>query len=322
MLNRHFYRAKTLQSLYAYQVSESSNLLDGEKKLIESIEKLENIHVYLLSSILEIHSIAEEQIEAAKLKYFPTEEEKNPNLKFLNNAIIAQLKNNVELKSKIKRLKISWHDHRDILIDIYNKFKNSEIFKSYMSEEEEYDVDKKIIIQLLKNHIIRNEQLYDILCENELEWETYYEIIAYHLILFIKDFTQEDTILKALPKIFDKKNEEGQNENDKDLMKKLFRKTIQESDFMEELIKKRIQNWEIERIAILDIIIIKMGIVELMYCPDIPIRVTLNEYIELAKEFSTEKSRIFVNGVLDKLIAELRVMGKLRKIDDENQIDI
>jgi len=91
---------------------------------------------------------------------------------------------------------------------------------------------------------------------------------------------------------------------------------------MEGLIKKRIQNWEIERIAILDIIIIKMGIVELMYCPDIPIRVTLNEYIELAKEFSTEKSRIFVNGVLDKLIAELRVMGKLRKIDDENQIDI
>lgn len=319
MLNRHFYRAKTLQSLYSYQVSGSSNILDEEKKLIDSIENLENIQVYFLSAILEIHSIAEENIEESKLKYFPTEEEKNPNLKFINNKVIIQLDNNIELKARIKKLKINWVDQKDILIDIYKKFKTSDVLKTYMSENNGYDEDKKILVHLLKNHIVRNEQLFDILCEIELEWESYYEIIAHHVVVFLKDYKQEDNTLKPLLRIFDKKT--SNQESDKDFMKLIFRKSIEESDFMEELIKKKIQNWEIERIAILDIIIIKMGIAEIMYCPNIPVRVTLNEYIELSKEFSTDKSRIFVNGILDKLIVELRVLGKINKSNEDLEVN-
>lgn len=316
MLNRHFFRAKALQALYAYQVSNSSDILDAEKKLLVSLEKLSNLQVYLFSAILEIRSIALEQIEEAKQKYYPSEEELNPSLKFVENKMLSQLVDNADLTREIVRLKVNWSDSREVIKNIFTKFKNSESYKNYMnSQEESYDADKLLIVQLFKNYIIKNEQLYDIICELELNWECDYEILTQYLIKYLKDFKEEDNTLKRLLKVFDDSKEDLGLETDKEFLLKIFRKTVEQDTDLEQMIEKRIQNWEVERLAILDILIIKMGLVELMYCPTIPIRVTLNEYIELSKEFSTEKSKLFVNGLLDKLVVDLRSLGKIKKID-------
>lgn len=316
MLNRHFFRAKALQALYAYQVSNSSDILDAEKKLLVSLEKLSNLQVYLFSAILEIRSIALEQIEEAKQKYYPSEEELNPSLKFVENKMLSQLVDNADLTREIVRLKVNWSDSREVIKNIFTKFKNSESYKNYMnSQEESYDADKLLIVQLFKNYIIKNEQLYDIICELELNWECDYEILTQYLIKYLKDFKEEDNTLKRLLKVFDDSKEDLGLETDKEFLLKIFRKTVEQNADLEQMIEKRIQNWEVERLAILDILIIKMGLVELMYCPTIPIRVTLNEYIELSKEFSTEKSKLFVNGLLDKLVVDLRSLGKIKKID-------
>ncbi|MBP1629549.1 MAG: hypothetical protein H6Q15_442 [Bacteroidetes bacterium] len=316
MLNRHFFRAKALQALYAYQVSNSSDILDAEKKLLVSLEKLSNLQVYLFSAILEIRSIAIEQIEEAKQKYYPSEEELNPSLRFVENKMLSQLVDNADLTREIVRLKVNWSDSREVIKNIFTKFKNSESYKNYInSQEESYDADKLLIVQLFKNYIIKNEQLYDIICELELNWECDYEILTQYLIKYLKDFKEEDNTLKRLLKVFDDSKEDLGLETDKEFLLKIFRKTVEKNVDLEQMIEKRIQNWEVERLAILDILIIKMGLVELMYCPTIPIRVTLNEYIELSKEFSTEKSKLFVNGLLDKLVVDLRSLGKIKKID-------
>lgn len=316
MLNRHFFRAKALQALYAYQVSNSSDILDAEKKLLVSLEKLSNLQVYLFSAILEIRSIALEQIEEAKQKYYPSEEELNPSLRFVENKMLSQLVDNADLTREIVRLKVNWSDSREVIKNIFTKFKNSESYKNYInSQEESYDADKLLIVQLFKNYIIKNEQLYDIICELELNWECDYEILTQYLIKYLKDFKEEDNTLKRLLKVFDDSKEDLGLETDKEFLLKIFRKTVEQNVDLEQMIEKRIKNWEVERLAILDILIIKMGLVELMYCPTIPIRVTLNEYIELSKEFSTEKSKLFVNGLLDKLVVDLRSLGKIKKID-------
>lgn len=316
MLNRHFYRARVLESIYAYMISGETDILAAKDRLIESIEKLNDLHIYLISSMLEIQSMAFDIMEEAKQKYFPTEEDKNPNLYFVNNAVLVQIANNEDYKTESKRLKINWAFHRDILLDIYNGFRKSKAYAKHIESENSYESDKSIIISLLRNHILRSEQLFDIIIEKDLAWETYYEIVAYSLIGFVKDYKEDDFSTKKLRKVFDNSSSMEDHDDDRDMVEKIFTKVLEDEGFLDEIIQKRTFNWEIERIPLMDMIIIKMGLVELMYCPSIPVRVTLNEHIELAKEFSTEKSRIFVNGILDKLTVDLKVMGKIKKTDE------
>ena len=287
MLSRHFLRVKVLQSLYAYIVTENSSLDIAEKELDKSISETYDLEVYLFSSLLEMRDIAENQIEDAKGKFFPTEEEKNPNMRFINNELLHQLSENTELTKAIEKLKINWSDQRDLLKRILNKFKASNSYKDYMSKEEiTYDDDKKAVIQLLKNYLLKNESFLDYLAELKLYWESDFQYVGLSFLKFLKEFKQSDSASKSITKsMFD----------------------------------KHIENWDKERIAFMDTLIIKMGLVELVYCPEIPVRVTLNEYIEMAKEFSTERSNLFVNGLLDRFLIDLRAAGKIRKLENEEK---
>jgi N utilization substance protein B len=315
MLNRHFFRAKVLQSLYAYYTSQSSDQVLEEKFLINSINKSYNLEIYLLSTILEIRDIAENQMEDAKNKFFPTEEEKNPNKKFIDNVFIQKLNDNKDLQKSIEKLHVNWVDEKDLLKNIFNRFKQSNSYKDYMTEEEEsFEKDQKIICQMFKNYIIKNENLYELLAEKELAWEGDYEYICQITLKLLKNITEEDKDTKLLPRPFDKEKED-EIETDEQFTKNLFRNVISHSEEYEPLIKNRIENWDIDRIAFLDLLIIKMAMTEFIYNPIIPIRVTLNEYIEMSKEFSTDKSKLFINGILDKLVVDLRVKGMIQKID-------
>ena len=315
MLSRHFLRVKVLQSLYAYIVTENSSLDIAEKELDKSISETYDLEVYLFSSLLEMRDIAENQIEDAKGKFFPTEEEKNPNLRFVNNELLRQLSENTELTKAIEKLKINWSDQRDLLKRILNKFKASNSYKDYMSKQEiTYDDDKKAVIQLLKNYLLKNESFLDYLGELKLYWESDFQYVGLSFLKFLKEFKQSDSASKSITKSF------GFDEKEiRDFALDLFRKCIGHYDEFDSMFDKHIENWDKERIAFMDTLIIKMGLVELVYCPEIPVRVTLNEYIEMAKEFSTERSNLFVNGLLDRFLIDLRASGKIRKLENEEK---
>lgn len=315
MLSRHFLRVKVLQSLYAYIVTENSSLDIAEKELDKSISETYDLEVYLFSSLLEMRDIAENQIEDAKGKFFPTEEEKNPNMRFVNNELLHQLSENTELTRAIEKLKINWSDQRDLLKRILNKFKASNSYKDYMSKEEiTYDDDKKAVIQLLKNYLLKNESFLDYLAELKLYWESDFQYVGLSFLKFLKEFKQSDSASKSITKSF------GFDEKEiRDFALDLFRKCIGHYDEFDSMFDKHIENWDKERIAFMDTLIIKMGLVELVYCPEIPVRVTLNEYIEMAKEFSTERSNLFVNGLLDRFLIDLRAAGKIRKLENEEK---
>jgi N utilization substance protein B len=315
MLSRHFLRVKVLQSLYAYIVTENSSLDIAEKELDKSISETYDLEVYLFSSLLEMRDIAENQIEDAKGKFFPTEEEKNPNMRFVNNELLRQLSENTELTKAIEKLKINWSDQRDLLKRILNKFKASNSYKDYMSKEEiTYDDDKKAVIQLLKNYLLKNESFLDYLTELKLYWESDFQYVGLSFLKFLKEFKQSDSTSKSITKSF------GFDEKEiRDFALDLFRKCIGHYEEFDSMFDKHIENWDKERIAFMDTLIIKMGLVELVYCPEIPVRVTLNEYIEMAKEFSTERSNLFVNGLLDRFLIDLRASGKIRKLENEEK---
>lgn len=315
MLSRHFLRVKVLQSLYAYIVAENSSLDIAEKELSKSISETYDLEVYLFSSLLEMRDIAENQIEDAKGKFFPTEEEKNPNMRFVNNELLRQLSENTELTKAIEKLKINWSDQRDLLKRILNKFKASNSYKDYMSKEEiTYDDDKKAVIQLLKNYLLKNESFLDYLAELKLYWESDFQYVGLSFLKFLKEFKQSDSASKSITKSF------GFDEKEiRDFALDLFRKCVSHYDEFDSMFDKHIENWDKERIAFMDTLIIKMGLVELVYCPEIPVRVTLNEYIEMAKEFSTERSNLFVNGLLDRFLIDLRASGKIRKLENEEK---
>lgn len=315
MLSRHFLRVKVLQSLYAYIVTENSSLDIAEKELDKSISETYDLEVYLFSSLLEMRDIAENQIEDAKGKFFPTEEEKNPNMRFVNNELLHQLSENTELTKAIEKLKINWSDQRDLLKRILNKFKASNSYKDYMSKEEiTYDDDKKAVIQLLKNYLLKNESFLDYLAELKLYWESDFQYVGLSFLKFLKEFKQSDSASKSITKSF------GFDEKEiRDFALDLFRKCIGHYEEFDSMFDKHIENWDKERIAFMDTLIIKMGLVELVYCPEIPVRVTLNEYIEMAKEFSTERSNLFVNGLLDRFLIDLRAAGKIRKLENEEK---
>ena len=315
MLSRHFLRVKVLQSLYAYIVTENSSLDIAEKELDKSISETYDLEVYLFSSLLEMRDIAENQIEDAKGKFFPTEEEKNPNMRFINNELLHQLSENTELTKAIEKLKINWSDQRDLLKRILNKFKASNSYKDYMSKEEiTYDDDKKAVIQLLKNYLLKNESFLDYLAELKLYWESDFQYVGLSFLKFLKEFKQSDSASKTITKSF------GFDEKEiRDFALDLFRKCVSHYDEFDSMFDKHIENWDKERIAFMDTLIIKMGLVELVYCPEIPVRVTLNEYIEMAKEFSTERSNLFVNGLLDRFLIDLRAAGKIRKLENEEK---
>ncbi len=308
MLSRHFLRAKVLQALYANKISESTDLKTSIKELTDSISSIYNLEVYLYSALLEIRDIAENQIEDAKTKFLPTEEDLNPNMRFVNNSLLRQLSENMELKGAVKRLKIDWNAEKDILRRVFNQFKNSDSYKEYMEKDViGYEDDKQVVTRLFKNYMLKNEPFMDYLFGLQTSWESDFQFVGLSFIKYLKDFSQDDTAAKPLPDFF------YTDEHAREFVEDLFSKIMTHFDEYDQMIKKRVENWDMDRLAFLDILIIKMGLVELEYCPAIPVRVTMNEYIELAKEFSTDRSKLFVNGLLDKLLVDMRSMGRIRK---------
>ncbi len=308
MVSRRLLRIKTLQICYAYLKSSEQSINQAEKELFFSIQKSYDLYHYLILLILDVVNFAESRIELAKQKRMPTPEDINPNTKFIDNKLIKLLNDNYELKKYLNDQKLSWVNYPELIRNLYNEIRESELYKNYMlSDSNDFNEDKKFISNVFSKIIINHEPLYQNLEEQSIFWNDDIEFVIGMIIKSFRSFkASSDENVKLMP-LF-------KNEEDKDFVKKLFRKTVLNHKENEELISKFIKNWDVERVAFIDIIVMSLAIAEMTEFSEIPIKVSLDEYIEIAKFYSTQKSNIFINGILDKIVEYLKKEGKIKKV--------
>ena len=307
MLNRRHIRVKVMQSIYAMHQHQSDNLDKEEKFLFQSIENTQNLYLLLLSALIEIKKKEEEYIDLASKKHLATKEERNPNLKFINNKVLVLLSESEALETALDDNNINnWKLNDDIILGLIDTIKESELYQNYMQKPVgSFEDDKNFIVDLYTEVIAPSDRLYDYLEDHKLTWLDDLPAINTLIVKQIKQLKGEHDTL-VIPKVY-------KDEDDKDFVKNLFRKTVlNELELSKEYIDKT-PNWDVERIAEIDTIILKMAICELLKFPSIPTKVTINEYLEIAKEYSTPKSSIFINGILDNLVKEFTQDGKLKK---------
>lgn len=307
MINRVLIRLKIVQIVYAYYKNGSKNLDAGEKELFFSLSKSYDLYNYLLLLMVEITRYARKHLEIGKNKLLPTEEEKNPNTKFVDNRFIAQLEENKQLGDFVANQKKGWESDPDFLKSLFDKIVSSDIYKEYMlSSVTSYEEDRELWRKLYKGYIYNNTDLDEILEEQSLYWNDDKDIVDTFVLKTIKRFDPKaGANQELLP--------EYKDEEDLEFARRLFRSAIMNGDEYRMMVNENTKNWDIKRIAFMDVMIMQCAIAELMTFPNIPISVTLNEYLEIAKFYSTPKSTGFINGTLDAIIKKLKQQGKINK---------
>lgn len=312
MINRRFLRVKVLQAVYAYQESGEDFVENGIKHLIDSIEKLRDLFVWQISFLVETKRFAENRIEENKHKNFPTADDLNPNMRYVENRVLVALENNKDLSKEEERLKINWADHQDIVRGYYNKMRETEEYKQYMSDSvDNFDHDKKFIVKMINEYFADLEVLQDFYEEKSIFFVDDYHLVSSMLVKFFTEMKANFSENTSLPSIY-KTGNDPVNE-DKEFVKNLFRKVLLHDSEYGKMVGENTSNWEKERVCIMDMIILKLAITEFCCFPYIPVKVTMNEYIEISKYFSTPKSKIFVNGILDRILKKLNDQGAVVK---------
>ena len=308
MLNRRQLRIKVLQALYAFFQSGDNDLARGERELLTGVNKSFELYFYLLQLLKEIRFQAEKVVEEGKSKHRPSPEELSPNTKFMENRVLKQISNNSALTKFCNEHAVSWQDAPELPKRILQNVKVSQPYSAYMnSGVSDHFEDKRFITELLRNNIADYELLENFFEEKSIFWADEMDFWVSMVIKYVSFMDAERADGGPLPGLY--KNEE----EDRDFILQLFRLTIIHSAAHERLVSEKTRNWEIDRIALMDIILMKMAITELLYFPSIPVKVSLNEYIELSKMFSTPRSKIFINGILDKLVQDFRSADQIKK---------
>lgn len=299
-------RIKVIKALYAHFKSESDSLVASEKTLSHSIDKCYDLYHQMLWLVVDVACYAEERIELARKKKLPTEEELNPNMRFVRNRVIARIADSEDLSLYMDRRALGWTNHPELIKHLYNRMIESDYYKAYMAKPTaSFKDDAKLVEDFYIETVDDDFNLCDVVEEQSVLWA---DDVDFALIMVVKTIgdcraSQEELVL--LPKF--------KNDDDADFYKELFRKTLVNfGDYME-CIKEFTQNWDVDRIAFMDNIIMATALAELSCFQSIPVKVTLDEYIEIAKYYSTPSSSQFINGILDKAIARLTEEGKINK---------
>ncbi|WP_319590659.1 transcription antitermination factor NusB [uncultured Draconibacterium sp.] len=307
MISRRIIRTKVLQVLYAYYSTDEKSINNTEKELFFCIHKAYDLYHYLLALVPEIADYAEGRIEIRRNKHQPTHEDLNPNTKFITNQVIHQLRINNKLNTYIDQKKLSWKDHPELIKELYLMMIESDMYEEYMADKNRsYLNDRKFIEKLFNKIILISEDLYMVLEEQSIYWNDDVEFVISMISKTLRRFNELSDSEQSLMPMF-------KDQEDRDFTKDLLRKAIINHDELRELIKEHSRNWDVERIAFMDILIMQLAITEFLYFPTIPTKVSLNEYIELSKFYSTEKSRNFINGILDKTLKDLKRTEKISK---------
>ena len=307
MISRRIIRTKVLQVLYAYYTSTDKSLNIAEKELFFCIRKSYDLYHYLLALAIEIADYAEQRIEIKRNKHQPTYEDLHPNTKFISNQVIQQLRENRQLNAYLNQQKLNWANHPELIKELYLFLIESDFYKEYMADKNNsFMDDRRFIDKMFNNIILVAEDLHELLEELSIYWNDDIEFSISMISKTLKKFhPHSDSDQKLMPMFKD--------QDDRDFAKDLLRKAIINHDELRELIKEHSRNWDLDRIAFMDILIMQLAITEFLYFQSIPTKVSLNEYIELSKYYSTEKSRNFINGILDKTLKDLKKSGKISK---------
>jgi len=308
MINRVLLRIKIVQILYSYYKSDSKSLPVAEKELFHSIEKTYDLYYHLLQLSVEITRFASDRIETKRNRLRPTEEDLNPNTRFIDNSFISQLSINVQFNEYLTAHKLSWVNYPEIIKELFEEVICTEFFSDYMNAEKvDYAADKDIWRKIFKKVILQNESLDDSIQDQSIYWTDDIEMVVSFVIKTIKRFDAAKGEEQELLPMF-------KDQEDIDFASKLIRSVLTKGPQLREMIDVNTKNWEIDRIAFMDIVIMEVALAELLDFPTIPVNVTLNEYIEIAKTYSTEKSGTFINGVLDNIVGQLKTENKLIKV--------
>jgi transcription antitermination protein NusB len=313
MVGRRYYRIKVLLALYAWFQGGEHRMEVAEKNLLHGIDKFYELYFLLFSFFIEITDFYRRRTEDAKNKFFPSDEELKPNKKFLENRVLATILQNKDLQHQFSRYKFSWTEEQDMIRKVFLKMRNSKDMKEYLnSGNSSFQEDKEIVYKLFRKFIARSPELQYYCEERSIHWYGDYDLAALFIQKTIQLVPEQFTEEKAFTSLLNKE-EDDDPADEQQFILELFRKTIFHSEEFEKMIEGKTKNWEIDRIALTDIIIIKMALTELMHFPTIPIKVTLNEYIDISKSYSTPKSKLFINGILDKLVETLSSEAKINK---------
>ena len=307
MINRVLIRLKIVQIVYAYYQNGGKNLDTAEKELFFSLSKAYDMYNYLLLLMVEITKQAERKQSAAKNKLLPTAEELYPNTKFVDNRFIAQLEANKQLLEFSETQKKTWDNEAEFVKGLCEKIMASDIYKEYMaSETSSYEEDRELWRKLYNRIIFNNDELDQVLEDQSLYWNDDKEIVDTFVLKTIKRFEEKNGAKQELLPEF-------KDEDDQDFARRLFRRTILNADYYRHLISENTRNWDLDRVAFMDVIIMQIALAEILSFPNIPVSVTLNEYVEIAKLYSTPKSGSFINGTLDGIVNVLKKENKLTK---------
>jgi N utilization substance protein B len=313
MLGRRHYRIKVLQALYAYFQGGEARIEVAEKHLLNSLDKVYELYYYQISFLLEVIHFYRFRMEESKTKFYPTPEEVNPSYKLSDNRLVIQLEQNLPLKEHLERYRISWTEEQEMVRKVYQKLKSGKELAEYLaSGTSSYQEDQVFLEKLFRKYVAKSADLQYFFEERSIFWEDDFEVAAIFVLKTIKLMTESFTEADTLTGLFSKGTEDNPDEDRKFILD-LFRKTITGSEESGKLIETRTRNWELERIALTDILLIKMALTELTSFSQIPVKVTMNEYIEISKQFSSQKSKLFINGILDKLVTDLVEEKKIRK---------
>lgn len=307
MLGRRQLRAKAMQSLYAYYRG-NNNALANERNMMKGIDEIQDLYCLLLDLLLAVKKEADRNIEIGLAKNLPTKEEKNPNYRFVDNPIFKVLEKNRQLAEfREVHTELSWEVESSYPSKIFKTLKNSDLYKKYMSAEKvSFNQHRRFIISVYTDYIATNEDLQSYLEDLKLHW--------------IEDIAIANTmVVNTIKSFIAKSNEETQllklllDNTHLDFTKDIVKKVISHEAELNEIIELNAENWDIDRIALIDKILLQMALSEFLYFPSIPTKVTINEYLEIARDFSTENSTIFINGILDKTLKKLEGEGKIQK---------
>ena len=307
MINRVLIRLKIVQIIYAYYQNGSKNLDNAEKELFFSMSKAYDLYNYLLLLMVEVTHYAGKKVEAGKSKLAPTAEELSPNMKFVENKFIAQLEVNEQLNAFATSQKKTWANEPEFIKSLFEQIVNSDVYQEYMSSDaSSYEDDREFWRKLYKKVFFKNDALDDLLEEQSLYWNDDKEIVDTFVLKTIKRFEEANGEKQELLPEF-------KDDEDKDYARRLFRRAILNADYYRHLISENSRNWDLNRVALMDVIIMQIALAEILTFPNIPVNVSLNEFVDIAKVYSTPRSGGFINGTLDGIVNQLKKENKLVK---------
>ncbi len=308
MTYRTLLRTKVVQMFYAFESNDNKLLSAAESELQRSIEKTTELYYHLLNLSVLITRHAAESIEAARNKFRPTAEERNPNMKFVNNLFIRQIAEHPDFAENVKHVTASWESNPEIIKSLYDNITESDFYAEYMATSgNDYDADKALWRTIYEQLISENEDVDEAIEDQNIYWADDIDLALSFVVKTIKQLGTTKANPQLLPKIC--------KEDDVDFAHELFANVVTNKADYRDLISRLSQHWDSDRIAFMDIIVMEIAIAELMTFPTIPVNVTINEYIEIAKKYSTDRSHIFINGILDKAVDVLKNEKNMIKVE-------